>query len=279
MGLFATSHFKSSSVHIWSVDVKLQIQKLIGRTVEVLCYLKDSTKLASGGYESAIKIWNYKNGRLLRNLTGHMKFVHYLSLSLNNELLSSSYEETTIEIWHLGTFELVKTLTGFQFLIVKLTLLDNQTFACSSSYDQIMIFNFRSGEILHLLFGHTHIVYSLALLDGLYLASGSEDFTIIVWNHQTGEEARTLVNDGDVYSLALLENGHLASAVGRSFIAIWNYTSGVLVDKFYTTISNYFASAKMGNLVFDNTTGIVIMYALNRYNLPCKSTNLMVNVM
>jgi WD40 repeat protein len=283
MGLFATSYFRSSSVHIWSVDEKLQVQKLTGHEgwIEGLCYLKDNTKLASGDFFGAIKIWNYKNGSLLRNLTGHKFIVFDLSISLNNELLSSS-KDGTIKIWHLGTFELVKTLDGFTFSTGPiLTLLDNQTLAGSSWGDPIMIFNFRSGHILYLLFGHTHTVYSLALLDGLYLASGSEDNTIIVWNHQTGKEVRTLVNDGAVLSLALLENGHLASAVGRSFITIWNYTSGLLVDTFYPKYSLntrrfFLVSVKMGNLAIIDYTGIVIMYALNRYNLSCK-TNLIGN--
>jgi WD40 repeat protein len=283
MGLFATSYFRSSCVHIWSVNEKLQVQKLTGHEdwIEALCYLKDNTKLASGDFFGAIKIWNYKNGSLLRNLTGHMYIVFDLSISLNNELLSSS-KDGTIRIWHLGTFELVKTLDGFKFSIGQLALISNQSFACSSWGDPILIFNFRSGEILHLLFGHTHTVYSLAFLDGLYLASGSEDNTIIVWNHQTGKEVRTLVNDGAVLSLALLENGHLASAVGRSFITIWNYTSGVLVDTFYPKYSPnsrrfFLASFKMGNLAFIDYSGIVIMYALNRYNLSCK-TNLIGNL-
>jgi WD40 repeat protein len=197
-----------------------------------------------------------------------------LLLSLNNELLSSSGDQT-IKIWHLDTFELVKSLGGFKFWTGKLTLLNNQTFASSNDNDPLIIFNFPSGKIRHLLFGHTNDIYSVVYLDELYLASGSEDNTIIVWNHQTGEDARTLVNDGHVYSLALLENGHLASAVGVSLINIWNYTSGLLLDTFYATNCYKFASAKMGNLAFSNRDEIVIMYALDRYNLSCKSTNLM----
>jgi WD40 repeat protein len=244
------------------------VQVLTGHSgsVNTLCYLKDF-KLASGADDANVKIWNYENDSLLKNLTGHTKPIQDL-LALDNEILLSCSKDQTINVWHLGTYSLVTSLTEFDYPIDQILLLNNnqQTFASSSFDGPIIIWNYPSGQTRHLLFGHTDFVLSVVFLKSFYLASSGFDRSVIIWNYETGEEVRTIETVSYVISLSLLNNGHLAVAIDVSCIQIWNYTSGLLVDTFYKN-ALHLCLLKMGNLAyatFDNK--IEVIYSLNAYN-------------
>jgi WD40 repeat protein len=58
--------------------------------------LHDNT-LCSGDAANEIKIWDWKNCRLLYNLTGHSKWVKCL-LQLNDDIIISGSDDKTIKI-------------------------------------------------------------------------------------------------------------------------------------------------------------------------------------
>jgi WD40 repeat protein len=68
---FATCH-GDKTIRIWNLETKVQVQKLIGHSRDILALfqLKDGL-LASGSCDKNIKIWNYTTGLLLNTLKGH----------------------------------------------------------------------------------------------------------------------------------------------------------------------------------------------------------------
>ena len=53
-----------------------------------------SNMLASGSYDTTIKLWNKSNGALLRTLTGHASSVWSVAFDTTNILASGSYDKS-----------------------------------------------------------------------------------------------------------------------------------------------------------------------------------------
>jgi WD40 repeat protein len=67
--------------------------------------------LASGSYDSSIKIWNPNTGTLVYTLILHTNTVFALA-TLQNGNLASSSGDTSICIWNPNTGSILYTLTG-----------------------------------------------------------------------------------------------------------------------------------------------------------------------
>lgn len=71
------------------------------------CLLYDENNkdiLISGSNDSKIRLWNLKNGSIIKTLTGHTRNVRCLLLYDKNTLISGS-DDKTIRIWNLCNFD------------------------------------------------------------------------------------------------------------------------------------------------------------------------------
>src|SRR5262249_6947368 len=104
----------------------------------------DGRRLATGGKENTVKIWDVESGRELLTLRGHNGEVYTLAFSPDDDgrWIASAGEDNTVRIWDSHTGKVVRTFRG-----------------------------------------HTGIVSSVSFSpDGKLLVSGSRDSTVKVWD-------------------------------------------------------------------------------------------------
>lgn len=109
------------------------------KVVKALVGLPDGG-LASGSWDSTIKIWTPKYAELKRTLTGHTSGVLCLSMTSHGDLISASADKT-IKIWHLEKGELKNTLKGHTDSIWVIILISNDELASCGADSTIKIWS------------------------------------------------------------------------------------------------------------------------------------------
>ena len=74
---------------------------LTGHTDEVFAaaFHKDGTRLATGGRDGAVWLWDLKRGEAVARLPGHITYVWSLAFSPDGTTLASGSGDSTVRLW------------------------------------------------------------------------------------------------------------------------------------------------------------------------------------
>ena len=163
-------------------------------TVIGLAASSDGKWLASGGRDSAIKIWKTADYSLVQTLDGHTEQVRSLAFSRDGSILASGCDAGKIVLWNLKTGTASRVLTGHGEGVTTLRFTRNGDRLFSSSFDKtVRIWNIDSGEELVTLTKHTAAVRETDLnSEGSLLASGGDDGNIILWEANAKMDSQQL---------------------------------------------------------------------------------------
>jgi len=157
-----------------------------GHTDGIMCLQFDEKFLATGSYDSTIKIWDIETGEETRTLVGHTSGVRALQFD-ETKLISGSMDNT-LKIWNYRTGKCISTLPGHTDGVVCLHF--DSTLLVSGSVDKtIKVWNFADKSCFALK-GHGDWVNSVRLdTDSRTIFSASDDQTVKMWDL----DARTCV--------------------------------------------------------------------------------------
>ena len=69
---------------------------------ESLAFSPDARLLAAGWDDTVVRVWDSRDGRLLRELRGHGGAVRCLAWSPDGRLLASGSDDTTVLVWDVA---------------------------------------------------------------------------------------------------------------------------------------------------------------------------------
>lgn len=87
-----------STIKIWDIETCEEIRTLKGHESGIRCLQFDDTKLISGSIDRRLKIWNWRTGQCLSTYTGHSGGV--IGLHFDSALLASASTDKTVKIWN-----------------------------------------------------------------------------------------------------------------------------------------------------------------------------------
>ena len=147
----------------------------------VTCLQFEENILATGSYDSTIKLWDIEKGEVIRTLQGHTSGIR--ALQFDDRLLVSGSLDNTVKIWNWRSGECINTL-HHQGGVISVHM-DGDLLASGSADRSIKVFNFKT-NISWCLRGHTDWVNQVRLdLASRTLLSASDDLTVKLWDLDT----------------------------------------------------------------------------------------------
>ncbi|KAI9731251.1 MAG: hypothetical protein M1818_007876 [Claussenomyces sp. TS43310] len=153
-----------------------------GHTNGVMCLQFDDQILATGSYDSTIKIWDIESGQEISTLRGHTSGIRALQFD-DTKLISGSLDRT-LKVWNWRTGECISTYQGHTEGVVALNFSAN-LLASGSIDHSVKIWNFEDKSTFSLK-GHADWVNAVKIdSESRTVFSASDDCTVRLWDLDT----------------------------------------------------------------------------------------------
>jgi type II secretory pathway predicted ATPase ExeA len=203
-----------------------------------VAFSADGLRLASGGWDETVKLWDVATGQGLGNIADGIKGVEALAFSDDGHWLAAESSTNTVALWDATTGREIRTLTGKEpsgllsrgNWVYSIAFSPDSRWLASAVDDKtVRLWEVKTGRAARDLPGLSRSVIYIAFSpDGRMLASGSDGKTIEIWEVATGQEMRKLSgHKKDVYAVAFSpDSRRLASASGDKSIKLWDLVAG-----------------------------------------------------
>jgi hypothetical protein len=196
-----------------------------------LAFSPDASRLAAGGEDGAIRIWDTASGaevfywqeprgRLLRGV----------SFSPDGLRLATGTSDGRVLVWQPSTKKLLLAIQAHAKAITSVAFSPSGWFIASASNDRrVCIWNAATGMADRCLDGHPGAVLGVAYSpEGQDLAAACEDGTVWIWHASTGAKLHTLPgHTSNVTGITYSPDGRqLATASQDGSVRLWAAESG-----------------------------------------------------
>lgn len=207
----------------------------------------DGTRVAGGGDDGRIRVWDAHTGRELALLVRHTGWVRRLVFLPDGQRLASAGLDRRLRLWDAGSGAELACLTGHTDGLTDCAVSADGRLLASASLDgSIRLWNVADGACLAVLArawdeerggwfvsraggGHWAAVNGCALsADGRWLASASSDQSVVLWSLAERGVRQVLAGHGAaVNGCAFSPDGHLlASAGADGTLRLWRTDDG-----------------------------------------------------
>ena len=159
--------------------------------VLALAFSPDGTRLASGGKDKTVRLWDTATNKELATLRKHTGWTNVLAFSPDGKMLASGSPDKTVQLWDTATGVHLATLTEHINSIVALTFSpDGRTLASGSMDGTIRFWNTETGDLLPLnIMEHTEWVKAVSFFkNNSTLASVAFNGVITFWDLKTSQK-------------------------------------------------------------------------------------------
>ena len=205
-----------------------------------LAYNSESTRLASGGADGKVRIWEADSGKLVNTIHhAHESAVTGVAFSPDGLLLASSSWDRSVKIWEAATGTLLHALPGHDREATRVAFSPDGRMLASSSWDQtIQLWDAATGKAIRSLRweskpGHVDPIDSLAFHpSGKYLAAAPDQYgpggEVKVFDLETGAVVHSMA--GHIYGIFQVvfsrDGRRLASCSCDGGLKVWDMATG-----------------------------------------------------
>jgi WD40 repeat protein len=216
-------------------------------TVFALALAPGGKKIASGGVDRLVRVWDisagYTQAKLEHAIENHADWVFGVMFSPDGKKLVTASRDKTAKLWDLEAKESVLTFPDHQNTVYDVAIMKDGKTGISVSEDKNIRYwhttdqSKQLGKQIRVSGGHGKGVFKVAYHDDPkvpLLATCSADGTVRLWNAANGAALKTLTGFSDwVYAVALSPDGKLVAGAGQGGeVRVWKTADGALVKAF-----------------------------------------------
>ena len=218
-------------LHLWDLAKGEELAAIREeKPIRRVAFSPDGLTLATGSFDTTIKLRDPKTGEVRRVLRGHTAAVNDVAFTSDSKTLVSAGLDNTVRVWDVATGAERRILKGHADWVVGLAVSRDGKFIASACKDgTAKVWDLHTGKELLTFKGHANWVECVAFApDSRTIATGSFDSTIKLWQTETGRELRTLTgHNGQLDAVAFAPDGKtLASAGSDNTVRLWDTNSG-----------------------------------------------------
>jgi WD40 repeat protein len=197
-------------------------------TVYTVAWALGGKRIASGGSDNTIQVWNATDGSNAYSYQGHSDTVYSVAWSPDGARIASGSNDKTVQVWNAMDGGNAYSYHGHSSTVYAVAWSPDGTLIASASADNtVQVWNSSGKNQVYTYRGHKGPVYTLAWSpDGKRIASGGRDDTIQAWDATTGNNVSTFHGHSDaVNTVAWSPDGTLIASGGfDNTVRVWSPT-------------------------------------------------------
>ena len=232
--LSATTGGEDYLVRIWDTSQPKQIRTVdnIGNVL-AMAISTDSKTFVTAGADGTARLWDFEEGKLIREFQGHDLWLRSAAISKNGKWLVTSSDDDTARVWEIETGKEVnrfKQNARRTWSVRYPVLFSNDGGLIFAGYDMtVRQWKWSSNTELREFRGHSSAVNCLSItIDDKYLITGADDNTARVWHIGSGRVRHELRgHSGSIQSVAVTSDGErVITGSTDGTIRVWAMGNG-----------------------------------------------------
>jgi WD40 repeat protein len=195
--------------------------------VRCVAFSSNGSRLASGGVDGTVIVWNRATRKAVRTISAHPGGVGGIVFSPDGKRLATGGTDHAARIWDAVTATKMQTFNGHADRVSSVAFApDGHRIATASLDHTVKVWDASSSDEVLTFRDHPDQVNCVTFSsDGRWLASAGRDGTALVWDALSGKLTQSFPCHTEIWTVAFSPDGHTLACGGTGpagTITLWN---------------------------------------------------------